>query len=1441
MSSALLIAKYLGAEKQAELIENLLVDIQKENTENDHNVEVLIELLDGFDLDKYPQFYNQILNFCNKKLLLENELEIILKFVYKIPQLKQDILERIIQLLYGYIKEQIYYFNQQLIKLIPISIVDNRQDSTIDSITSDELILLFQFLQSLFTTTTTTAGNDDTINLEIDYLLLLFLGINDKQISNVTSKLLRWRMNSISQKIEGQLIWDIIFTLESTNLEFHKSHAYILWLRYLNTGLIANDTFQTIIQKSDYWKSLQQGLISDSHEYRKFSLSILQVSLTSINTDLNNDYIVWEITDKQKYLNEWSRYMTLYEIIAIDTSLNQAEAGQNDITGLISPTSLIPSSWGWCLLSTGLQATLESVRKFTLRLLLSIPSENLYLIKHGLPILEKAFLPNLMNASNLNVKITSNDKLDCEYAYQLKNYICNMVKNLSTDQEFQDITLSILRVLADLKDSYGPSRILVLHGLYDGLNHQANRKQVLQYGIHDIPLLVLFEKKCEGEIYERYHQALNLRLLLNFKLDIKSFLSTLNKFIKHNGFELLKENHQLFTNYIQDVPIEKFMSHQELGDCGPEYKALFLGITDKDIGAVLEEESQEKDLLLAKLFASGLKTTELKKFNSRLQKLVLLDDMEIIQTLSQAEFELIGIPDNEDISKLWETIKNEIQSNEYRILEECLYKFRLFNQIYKNSTFQFENITTIIDFHRIMLNNSYETSKTSRFFYKLKDEILGEYYTTLNLTFEKTTTNTNASISISAILDVLNPGIVQNKANYNMVNLLYHYLEITETPESIYQIVEFLSELWFNLSATRLKLQALPLHLSIIKTFFHPKVVFSKVDKDEEEEEDIIISDMLHKFGISIIENSKVRRSFLPTLTLCLSNCQIQNQKQFESYQWIPELLIKAYLIYQPKAHFFILPIILADIYDKQVAINSNSNIYHQVYGDEEISARINLLAIFNSIKSSSFTQSVYDYIIDNQQYFHLFKPLKSTDALEEWTRMQLYSIILSLSDNLTNIDLDIFLARLATEPSPMVRSYIEWIIALKLSDNGNYVDKLLNELFQKINILKPSVVTSYLKILFLFIQQQSTTKECQLLTKLLYTVIPGCTVSRKMIRHFSLSLIISIHDEIKRKNLPLDPRVLDIVNNMYLNAIESETFAQYRSGDELLWDIVKDLTLVNISGGVMLRLSDRTDLDFIKKENFDKYLSQDQINLLKYDIGQDPQLWMINEEKEEEEEEDYDKKRKLNLKKPIVTPIKPVDSNEVLSSSFLQTKSGAWNTIMDADAVVDDVNNTNNSVRGSEIPRSELIVVSSLVDKPPNLGGICRLCDVLGAGLLTLHDIEVKNHINFKTVAVTADQWMPMIEVKMENIKQYLLDKKREGYTLIGLEQTDKSIELNNDLKFPKKSLILIGKEREGIPGDLLAELDFCVEIKQVGIVRSMNIQTATAIIVHAYSSQHC
>lgn len=165
------------------------------------------------------------------------------------------------------------------------------------------------------------------------------------------------------------------------------------------------------------------------------------------------------------------------------------------------------------------------------------------------------------------------------------------------------------------------------------------------------------------------------------------------------------------------------------------------------------------------------------------------------------------------------------------------------------------------------------------------------------------------------------------------------------------------------------------------------------------------------------------------------------------------------------------------------------------------------------------------------------------------------------------------------------------------------------------------------------------------------------------------------------------------------------------------------------------------------------------------------------------------------------------------------------------------DIDNQSSAVT---VKRSPLIVIASLVDKAPNLGGICRLCDVLGAGLLTVHDIRIKNHPQFKSVAVTADRWMPMEAVTTQDITKFMRSKKQEGYTLIGLEQTDKSIQLDNKFQFPPKSLILLGTESEGIPGHLLSELDLCLEIKQSGVIRSMNIQTATAVIVHAYSAQH-
>ena len=56
--------------------------------------------------------------------------------------------------------------------------------------------------------------------------------------------------------------------------------------------------------------------------------------------------------------------------------------------------------------------------------------------------------------------------------------------------------------------------------------------------------------------------------------------------------------------------------------------------------------------------------------------------------------------------------------------------------------------------------------------------------------------------------------------------------------------------------------------------------------------------------------------------------------------------------------------------------------------------------------------------------------------------------------------------------------------------------------------------------------------------------------------------------------------------------------------------------------------------------------------------------------------------------------------------------------------------------------------------------------------------------------------------------------------YTIVGLEQASNSVQLGQ-FRFPKKVVIVLGTEREGLPMEALKELDVCIEIPQLGVIR--------------------
>ncbi|KAJ7396199.1 hypothetical protein BTVI_147805 [Pitangus sulphuratus] len=136
----------------------------------------------------------------------------------------------------------------------------------------------------------------------------------------------------------------------------------------------------------------------------------------------------------------------------------------------------------------------------------------------------------------------------------------------------------------------------------------------------------------------------------------------------------------------------------------------------------------------------------------------------------------------------------------------------------------------------------------------------------------------------------------------------------------------------------------------------------------------------------------------------------------------------------------------------------------------------------------------------------------------------------------------------------------------------------------------------------------------------------------------------------------------------------------------------------------------------------------------------------------------------------------------------------------------------------------SRLIVVASLIDKPTNLGGLCRTSEIFGASALVVGSLHYIQDKQFQHLSVSAEQWLPLVEVKPCQLVDYLQQKKTEGYTIIGVEQTAKSYDLT-EYCFPEKSLLLLGNEHEGIPANLIHHLDVCVEIPQQGIIRSLNV----------------
>jgi tRNA(Leu) C34 or U34 (ribose-2'-O)-methylase TrmL len=144
---------------------------------------------------------------------------------------------------------------------------------------------------------------------------------------------------------------------------------------------------------------------------------------------------------------------------------------------------------------------------------------------------------------------------------------------------------------------------------------------------------------------------------------------------------------------------------------------------------------------------------------------------------------------------------------------------------------------------------------------------------------------------------------------------------------------------------------------------------------------------------------------------------------------------------------------------------------------------------------------------------------------------------------------------------------------------------------------------------------------------------------------------------------------------------------------------------------------------------------------------------------------------------------------------------------------------------------RQEVVVCATLVEKTTNLAGIARTCEIFAAQQLVLANLSVTRSDAFLGIAVSCEGWLPMAEVPEHKLGLYLRTMKSRGYVILGLEQTDKSENLATAAALPSRCVLLLGKEKEGIPVELLQEVDVFLEIPQFGVTRSLNVHVSAAL----------
>ncbi len=145
----------------------------------------------------------------------------------------------------------------------------------------------------------------------------------------------------------------------------------------------------------------------------------------------------------------------------------------------------------------------------------------------------------------------------------------------------------------------------------------------------------------------------------------------------------------------------------------------------------------------------------------------------------------------------------------------------------------------------------------------------------------------------------------------------------------------------------------------------------------------------------------------------------------------------------------------------------------------------------------------------------------------------------------------------------------------------------------------------------------------------------------------------------------------------------------------------------------------------------------------------------------------------------------------------------------------------------------SDLVVVLENIDDPHNLGAILRSCDAVGIGEVYLVYTKGKppRMRELRTnSAASATKWLTFVQVDSVEACLKMLREKGMKITATALAERGKP---QWECDFKRPTAIVVGNEHDGVSSEFLEAADEIVTIPMRGMVESLNVSVATAVIM--------